>query len=173
MNGIYLKGYYSQDRSRGCYGAALSNLLVSLGDENTARRIFDAYPMHRLVGEEGEMHVGVATRILRDLTDGMYEGTLYTHFADLEQSTRAHFGEKADEILETIREETSLEYVQGHEGHTAYSGHPLFWILRKPGGHWVVPNIEEDSYIDNGIRRWPIEKLEVIGILEVRKRNPI
>lgn len=174
MNEIPLKGYYSQSRHSGCYGAALANLLVSLGDTDTARKVFDNYPTYELVGRDGVMHVGVATRTLRDIAGGQYEGILHLGITNLEGKCKEEiFGDIKDLTLKALKEEMSAGRVRYHAGPLAHDNHSsLYWIQRSSGGgHWIVPNIEEDSYIDNGMLKWPLEDLEVIGVLKLRKVN--
>lgn len=168
-----MKDYFKDDKPKGCYGTALANLFISLGDIDTARKVFETYPKHGLVREDGLSHIGTVTRILRDLTDETYEGILYVNLPeDLDRITEVYFGEMTGKILEATKYEISLGYIQGHNGHIANNGHILY-AARGPHdyGHWVVPNIEEDSYIDNGFRKWPIEDLEVMSVLQVRKNN--
>ena len=174
MNGIPLKGYYSQDRPLGCYGAALANLLISLGDTDTAKVVFDNYPIHELVGRDGVMHAGIATRVVRDTTDRRYEGILHLGITDLEgKCTEEIFGDKKDAVLTALQEERSADRVKYHVGHLAHDCRSsLYYILcSSASGHWVVPNTDEDFYIDDGILKWPLGNLEVIGVLEVRKVN--
>ncbi len=174
MKSIPLNGYYSPDTALGCYSAALANLLVSLGDVNTAKKVYETYPTHKLVGKDGIMHVGVATRVVRELTNGQYEGILHLGSKDLEgMCTEEIFGDKKDATLTALREEMSADYVRHHTGSLAHDGRSsIYWIQRSSGGgHWVVPNTDEDYYIDNGVLKWPLEDLEVTGVLELRKVN--
>jgi len=170
MNELSLKSYYSQDRPLGCYGAALANLLVSLGDIDTARMVFDNYPTHELVGRAGVMHVGVATRVVRDLTGGRYEGIAHLGATDLEgKCTAETFGGQKDAILMAIQEEISANRVRHHVGPLVHDDRStLYWIERSAGGgHWVVPNTVQDFYIDNGKLKWPLENVEVTGVVEL------
>ena len=175
MNGVPLKGYYRQNALLGCYGAALANLLVSLGDADTAKKVFETYPTHELSGRDGIMHVGVATRVVRDLTDGRYEGILYIGIGvrDLElRCTAEVFGERKDKTLEALREEVTANHVRYHVGSLPHNDHSLYWIQRTSGGgHWVVPKPDDDYYIDDGILKWPLENLKITGMMKVKKIN--
>ena len=175
---IVLKGYYAPAMKRDCYRVALANLLVSLKDFDTARQAFDAYPQHELVGIEGAMHLGAAPRLTRDLTDGRYEGVLYKDFPDkdtfylFEDDTDKLFGENVYAVLEAIRAEARNGNIREHNGVVIPSGHPLYWVERNPAeGHWIVPDIDCNSYIDDGVLKWPLDNLRIVGLLDVRRNG--
>ncbi len=158
-------GYYSSGE---CYRSALSNLLVCMGDTETAQKAFDAYSRHRLVGWDG-MHTGTATVMLRELTGGIYDGILKlrSEYSEILQSSTI-LCENAGDILSAISKELDAGNIVFHSGRIERNGSSLYWVRRKIGGHWVVP-IGNDMYIDNGTFRKNANDLSIIGVLDVRK----
>ena len=92
---------YFQTEKLECFPCSLANLLVEMGENELAERVFNNYRNHSLVGKQGEMHIGTATKLVLDLTNGLYESTLlFPGFgADLEQATERFMPQRKEEIL--------------------------------------------------------------------------
>ena len=150
---------YFPNGARACYGSALANLLIEMGDRSAAEDLTRNYREHRLVLKDGSMHAGTATRILSELTDGRYVGTLQARFGDdLEEG----------ESLKIMREEMAAGRIIDHQGEFRYTP-PGILLVMNGGSHWIV-DAGNGVFIDNGqMFNYLIDSLKVSGVLQVRK----
>jgi|GEM_PF-6216424 len=177
-------------RGRDCYASALSNLLLNLGDAQTAKRVFENYPNHPMVNRDLSMHVLLATRVLSELTEGRYQGRLALNASfDLEEATRKFYDERRTaQILKTIKDEEGFGRIYFCGGVVSPSSFPVlidivkyktavhdwkgecsFMPRASPpiGNSWIV-SLGEDRYIDDGCRvRYRKKDLHVTGLMEV------
>lgn len=161
---------YFPNRSSECYCSALANLLVEIGDEQTAQEVFDNYSVNKLVSKDGGMHVGLATRVLSELTKEKYEGTLIANFdRDFDVDIRKSFPDEADLILRIMNEEREKGRIKSHNGAIDHSLPAIFYIRLMNDYHYNV-NVLGDLFIDDGKKdHYPIKNLDILAVLEVRK----
>ncbi len=169
--------FYASHSKRGCYRAALSNMLLLGGDEKTAEKVFWGYPGHEFVGVGGATIAATAPRILGDLTGHAYEGTLYACCRDMERelelSARKRFGEKADTLIKAVMDDMEAGKIMPREDYRGNGDSALYIIRYEFGGvpfnHWVAAVPSEGFYIDNGIVMRPFNPLAASGVMAVRK----
>src|SRR3990170_6759285 len=68
--------YYRPQTAGECFRTAISNLLLEMHDEEAAERAFTEYPSHPLTFRDGGMFLGVAPRVVRDITHERYRGRI-------------------------------------------------------------------------------------------------
>ncbi len=162
---------YFPNRELECYSSALANLFVEMGDRPTAQTVFENYRGHRLVSERGNLHLGLATRVLLDLTNKRYSGTLYVNMSGeyLKEATGICFANRSDEILEIIKEEMENGRIIDNQDPVNYTRPALFIVGVGNMGHWVV-DLGGGSFIDNGHKKSYIPStLDLYGILDVKR----
>src|SRR3989344_3324888 len=143
---------YFINRGLECYCSALANLLVEIGDEQTAHKVFDDYKHTRLASKDGGMHIGLVTRALSELTKERYEGTLTASFDDnYDANLRKSFPAEADFILRIMKEEREKGRIKSHNGRIYHSLPAIFFIKINNDNHYNVC-VEENVFIDDGRR---------------------
>lgn len=174
---------YFINRGSECYNTALANALVELGDGPMAEAVFNNFQNHPLVGPGMGVHIGAVTRLLSDLTEGKYEGTLYVNpylvsGDGLEEKTRGVFPDTWQEILQVIQEEkTRHKVIRVFNEGVPYNVPAIFFIDLPQSGHAILnvstmAGTDSGVFIDNGrmvFRDYSSLEGQVQGILEVRK----
>lgn len=172
--------FYSTHMEKGCYRVAVPNLLLLSGDSETARKFFDNYPSHDLVGIKGKVMAATAPRILRDLTDGAYDGIVYLYYGDLEQelwaAAKKHFWRMEDRVVKAAMDELAAGNIRHMRERTNDNGQRLYMIEQRrygqwPVDHWTAPVLGNDLYIDNGMPMGTLGAVRVTGVLDVRKNG--
>lgn len=62
------KRRYFKNEEKVCFGSALANLFVELGDRRTARQVYERFPRHELVSQSRGITGVTSTKLVRDLT---------------------------------------------------------------------------------------------------------
>ncbi|MFH1590069.1 MAG: hypothetical protein ABIB43_05880 [archaeon] len=191
--------YYKPDRKNACFRSALANVLVALGDEETAQMAYDKFVEHRWLKGKGSVSLYTASQVVSDLTNSKYMGVMYTNNDKIEHLVSGEPGDGLDakfteEFERAFKKSQSLGRVTRmrdvskiHENlptivFTAYNhielrkenGKPIFTrnIPKVSDGH-AMAYVEPKLIIDNGI---PVEmKLYedlVYGYINIMK-NPL
>lgn len=191
------KSYFallSEDGPKGCFRYALSNLLIELGDEKMAERVFEDFDRHPLVNRDNKgIFIGYSTRLISELTGDQYEGTLYSDPPDLRHSiSKDRFDSELREDLgkdaKIIGEEREKGRIIWHRGELTYKppailivengpyiiysiGNMNYYLIgsETPGDHSIVLRAD-DMLIDNGIVvKHPTDALDINSIITVKK----
>ncbi|MEN9626393.1 MAG: hypothetical protein RL557_721 [archaeon] len=161
---------YFPNRGSECYCSALANVLVELGDEQTAQEVFDNYRRNRLVSKDGGMHAGLATRALSELTREKYEGMLIANFdKNFQVDIKKSFPDQADTILKIMDEERERGRIKDHTCGIYHSLPAIFCVKLAHDYHWEV-YLGGDCFIDNGVKvSYQRGTLDVPAVLEIRR----
>lgn len=174
-----MKRDYFPNRDGECYGSAVANALLLLGDNQSAKRFFDLYRNHSFVDPDGGSFALLWPRILKELTDGKYEAKLHVDIHEnLEQLVKKTYPHHWQEVLKVIEEEKSSGRIVEFPEELTYS--PPAIILTKKNGesHAILdastlisprPNKGYGTFIDDGIERTTAyEDVIMRAIMEIR-----
>lgn len=113
---------FRKNHGNTCFGTSLANLLISIGDANTAKLICKNYRLSYLVRNNGDIHPALTPRIVRDLTQLKYNGILHVNWGkDPVESIKGSYQEDFDtsnvnELLEIVQEETRNRNIRSYQG---------------------------------------------------------
>lgn len=178
---------YFPNKGTECFRSSLCNLLIELGDIDSAKKVDKQYPNSKLVRElitpdqEGVLDI-IETRLIKELTEGKYQGTLYSSSINkekLEANTRRKYGKRGEAILQIMNEEIKAGRLIFNKWFLLYKifehNRPCIVGVQAGDnnvGHVVVQR-RDGKYIDNGhIKKWRLGlglgKYLPFDILEVK-----
>lgn len=167
-----------QNNGAGCFNSAFSNLLILLGDRETAEAFYRDFSGYYLVNsEDSAIHLGAATRAIEELTKGVYTGKVHLNWGGedkLEELTRRDWEDKTEELLRIIEEETQRGRITSHEGSIKYGAPALLVMKHGKGSYHCVVDIGNGFIINDGrvcLRSLPGQKSDVRAVIEIERTS--
>ncbi len=98
---------YYPNNGRECANTALSNLILELGDYQSADLVYNSFHQHKLVSGNGGLPGCLIPRLAREITGGKYSGIAYESlgFVGLESQFEELYGDRWESLFEAILEE--------------------------------------------------------------------
>lgn len=171
-----------------CFGVALANALVVLNENSLAKKVIGECPKHPLQQTSGTP-LGLTTRLLNDLTGGLYSGTLYVSNATYNMLETPESDKLITKIWEEEKEAGRIK-PQERLFKQEYVNYPLLIGTRqlpmlkqrsnsrlwdpipeslREGDHWIT-QLTQDSFLDMGfLVNFKPEQLCAIAMLTLQK----
>lgn len=162
-----MKAKYYPNEGNECFRSSLANLLIEMGDPATAELAYNNYSGHPFT-KSG--HIGISTRLVRDLTESKYGATMVWHpNVNLEKATREYFKERAQDILMIINEEMFKRNLSIKNGKTNFKEPFMYEVSNATNeiSHWLVAREDGLDINDGVVMRYPIEFVSIDGVLKV------
>ncbi len=137
------------NRDRECFGCSLANYFVLIGEPTLADKIYAEFRKHPFVCPDGQMYGTLATRLVSDLTDYLYNGELLCgSLSPLEEQDLIPLREEQRPLaLHAIQEEIAAKRIKPQENSFIYQEKALLIQTGKTIDHWLVDC--DNGYIIN------------------------
>ncbi len=136
------------NRDQECFGCSLANYFELIREPALADKVYAEFRKHPFVAANGNMHGGLATRLVSDLTDNVYEGLLQG--SDFSDSQLEDFLELPEErrafAIQALHGEIAEKRVLALP-EVSYQGKALLLLGGKEISHWLVDC--DNGYIIN------------------------
>lgn len=156
--------YFRNNGRFECFRCALANLLLELGDAETADRVYRQFWNHELT-RNGLCSLFLLTRYVSDLSEGVYDGRLNL-FIEAERMTRIISSFPAPK-LEAVRAEIAQDRLRQAPN---FDLPPMsIAVVARTTSH-AMTYLGEGRYIDDGkLIRYATERLRLIAVLQISR----
>lgn len=136
--------FFTDEGGRDNYRTALSNFFLLVGDEERAQRVFQNFSNHPLVFKEDVISIFALPKIIHDMTNSFYQGTVYTYRDwDAEKSGhKLYFRGLFEDLKKGYREYEGSFYPLS----TFSVGQYPFLIIKTGMGGKIYPIVQEKKY---------------------------
>ncbi len=119
---------------------SLANYFNLIGEGPLAKKIYTDFRKHPFVGKNGEICTLLCTKLVSDLTEGVYRGTFQYYVVDnIENSLRSTMQDRYNQGLKIVDEETRIGNLVGGNKTFEFSERAiLLQNTTEVKNHWIV-----------------------------------